>query len=262
MKDLAAEMTNRIISFSLFGDEKAYLDGAFANCDLANQIYPDWICRIYVSDEIEKSAIDKLKSLGAEIVVKRREAKYDGLLWRFLPAGDRDLDAMIVRDIDSRLSLREKAAVDDWLASGLPLHIIRDHPNHRRLIPAGLWGCRGNAVPDMRHLVDDHIRTKNINVWDTDANFLDHCVYPKFLGEMFVHSEFQYFTGENPKQIPVARSGDEYLGFPPGRGEVSSRRLRFFREKKGVGSTELPLPEHVLENATNHFRAPPTKQST
>ena len=34
------------------------------------------------------------------------------------------------RDLDSRFSAREVAAVDEWLSIGMPLHSIRDHPNH------------------------------------------------------------------------------------------------------------------------------------
>ncbi len=33
----------------------------------------------------------------------------------------------IVRDADSRLNVREKAAVDAWIASGRPFHVMRDH---------------------------------------------------------------------------------------------------------------------------------------
>lgn len=237
--------TKRIISFSLFGNEDAYIDGAFANCKLTNEIYPGWECRIYVSDRVSTLILNQLRAAGAKIVVMKQKAPYDGLLWRFLPAADRDLDTLIVRDIDSRLGARERAAVDEWLASGLPLHIIRDHPNHRRLIPAGLWGCRGNAIPDMADLIDNFKRSLDLDVWDVDADFLDRYVYPKFIGNMFVHSEFQYFHGESPKPIPHQRGEDEYLGFPPNRGEISEQRRRLFRENRHLGLTEKPLPAWI-----------------
>eukprot|EP00804_Cyclotella_cryptica_P025471 CCRYP_011979-RB/>CCRYP_011979-RB protein AED:0.02 eAED:0.02 QI:717/1/1/1/1/1/2/1223/81 len=35
--------------------------------------------------------------------------------WRFLVALDPEVNAYIIRDIDSRLNLREKAAVFEWL---------------------------------------------------------------------------------------------------------------------------------------------------
>lgn len=44
----------------------------------------------------------------------------------------------ISRDTDSRLGLRESAAVDEWVKSGKMLHTMRDHPvGHTAPILAG-----------------------------------------------------------------------------------------------------------------------------
>merc|ERR1719431_1051297 len=48
-----------------------------------------------------------------------------GMVWRFLPMADPTVDIMISRDLDSRFSPREAAAVSDWLASDHPFHIMR-----------------------------------------------------------------------------------------------------------------------------------------
>mgnify|MGYP006292180853 FL=1 len=45
-----------------------------------------------------------------------------------------------MRDADSVLNIRERAAVDDWLASGAAFHVMRDHPVHCDLMLAGMGG--------------------------------------------------------------------------------------------------------------------------
>ena len=44
---------------------------------------------------------------------------------------DPSVSVMVSRDLDSRISSREQAVVEEWLGqSNLPFHIIRDHPGH------------------------------------------------------------------------------------------------------------------------------------
>ncbi len=183
----------RIVSYSLFGDGEDYYEGALANCALVREIYPGWTCRIYISDRLPNSVGDRLAATGAEVVVMEQKASYDGLFWRFLPAADNEVDAFVVRDADARLSKREKAAVDEWIASGKSLHIIRDHPVQKRLIPAGLWGCRGNAIPDMQDLLQKFGEANGFDNRAGDADFLEQCVYLRFPGDTHLHSAFVYF---------------------------------------------------------------------
>lgn len=45
------------------------------------------------------------------------------------------VDVFVSRDLDSFVSDREKAAVDDWLSnSDAVLHVMRDHPYHQAKI--------------------------------------------------------------------------------------------------------------------------------
>ena len=45
----------KIISFSLWGNNKGYYDGAVKNILLAQKIYPDWICRFYCANDAKKN---------------------------------------------------------------------------------------------------------------------------------------------------------------------------------------------------------------
>jgi hypothetical protein len=202
-------MRKRIISFSLFGDAPMYLQGAVRNARLAAKLYPTWTVRIFVSQEIPTSLIRQLRHEGAEIVHKQRVGLVDGTFWRFLPLADSSLDAVIIRDVDSRLSAREKTAVDEWLESGLRLHIMRDHPLHKVPILAGMWGGRGGCVPDIAKQIQDW------KLWGkkgSDQDFLRDIIYPRFVTDSLIHSEFFQYEGESVFPFPAKREGGDHIG--------------------------------------------------
>ena len=59
-----------------------------------------------------------------------------------------------VRDVDNRLNHREHRAVDEWIASGVPFHLMRDHLWHQRPILAYSFGGLRNVSPGMRGAIE------------------------------------------------------------------------------------------------------------
>ena len=53
---------------------------------------------------------------------------------------------MVSRDLDSRITAREAAAVADWLASDKAFHFMRDHPAHSIEILGSGWGVRQSPL--------------------------------------------------------------------------------------------------------------------
>ena len=51
----------KIISFSLWGNNRKYLNGAIENCKLAQTIYPDWISYYYLDSIAEEILPELLK---------------------------------------------------------------------------------------------------------------------------------------------------------------------------------------------------------
>ena len=62
--------------------------------------------------------------------------------WRFFPTLDPQVDIYLCRDLDSRPSQREVAAVREWLRSGLAIHSMRDNPAHDTPLLGASWGAR------------------------------------------------------------------------------------------------------------------------
>jgi len=202
-------MKKRLVSFSLFGSSPLYLQGAIRNAHLIHRVYPGWVARFYVSQEIPESVVRQLEAADAEVVRKERVGLIDGMFWRFLPASEPGLDAVIVRDVDSRLNLRESSAVKEWLDSGKRLHIMRDHPDHRVPILGGMWGCRGESIPDIQELIEAW------KLWakkGQDQDFLRDTVYLRFCNDSLVHSDFYYYQGEQRRPFPLRRPFGEFVG--------------------------------------------------
>jgi hypothetical protein len=127
------------------------------------------------------------------------------MFWRFLPASEKGVQVMISRDTDSRLNIREKAAVDEWLASDKKFHIMRDHPHHRYPILGGMWGAKEGAIKDMEQLIEDFAQE---DAYGTDYKFFAELIFPKLESDsVMIHDEF--FGGQ---PFPVKRNGYEFVG--------------------------------------------------
>jgi hypothetical protein len=153
-----------IIVYALWGDGVIYWEGAVKNIELAQKFYPGWICRFYIDKNSKKELIDTIKGDNVEVILMEPtlysynniSSRFDhsGLFWRFLALSDTDVNVVLSRDCDSRISLRDEIAVNEWIESDKSFHIIRDHPiGHGWPINAGMWGAKGGSVEDFRGLM-------------------------------------------------------------------------------------------------------------
>lgn len=200
----------KLICFSLWSDIPKYCQGAIENLKLAQEIYPGWICRFYCGESVPGNYLTELSAIGScEIVHMAEDGDWRGMFWRFAPAAEDDVEVMLSRDCDSRLSMREKVAVDEWLNSGYGFHIMRDHPFHGAKILGGMWGVKHGVLPQMKELIR---RFPSENRWQTDQDFLARDIYPRVFTNAMVHDNFRFMAAEEPVEFPVAREGYEFVG--------------------------------------------------
>jgi hypothetical protein len=152
----------------------------------AASLYPGWTCRFYVDDTVPKPVRDKLTAAGAQVQMMTRKNTFDGLFWRFLPINDGHTRHFLVRDADSVINLREKAAVDEWLASGKAFHVMRDWWTHTEVMLAGLWGGVGGALPPVTDLLQD-FKSPSLANWHLDQWFLRQMVWPTARQSCLIH---------------------------------------------------------------------------
>jgi protein O-GlcNAc transferase len=195
----------KVISFSLWGDNPIYTEGAIRNADLAQELYPDWVCWYFVGQSVPKETVAELKRRNnTQVISMEEEGDWSGMFWRFYPASDPRVEVMVSRDTDSRLSRREKEAVNEWLRSGKSFHIMRDHPYHGTPILGGMWGVKFPKLKDLTKWIDSYTKGE---FWQVDQNFLKEVVYDEVREDCIVHDEFF----EN-RPFPSKREGKEFVG--------------------------------------------------
>jgi hypothetical protein len=201
----------RIISFSLWGDNPKYTIGAIRNAELAKLYYPGWICRFYIGKSTPEEIIQKLESFdNTEVLRMNLDGDLSGTFWRFYSIFDTEYSIMICRDTDSRLSTREKYAVDEWASSEFGFHIMRDHPCHGNLIMAGMWGIKHDVIPNFKDLIISFDR-RSENIRGTDQIFLWEKVYPVIKNNCMVHDEI-FNINEVRRNFPSPRIDYEFVG--------------------------------------------------
>ena len=209
----------KIVSFSLWGSNEGYCQGAIENAELAPKIYPGWTCRFYVDPIVPRKVVTRLLDLGAEIVYREESIDNLGLYWRFGPMfDDKMVDRFIVRDTDSRLNVREAQAVKEWEDSGMLFHIIRDNNEHNIKILGGTWGSKAGIIPHFKMLMDSwisgiqpDIRNPRGIYHGTDQIFLSTIIWPFIENCHIAHDNYFKFTGrEKPLTVKLKRDG--YIG--------------------------------------------------
>lgn len=188
------DRSKNIIAFSLWGDDPVYTHGAIVNAQMAPNIYPSWQCRFYCDDSVPAPIRNELKRLGSDVRLIEDAGLNDlKTIWRFLVADDPNVDRFICRDTDSRLNSQEAVAVDAWIKSGKPFHMMRDHIYHMEVMLAGLWGGVTGLLPNVRELANTALGYSR-NRWN-DQEFLRDVIWPMIRNRACVHDSVYQFRG-------------------------------------------------------------------
>jgi len=133
---------------------RKYFLGIKENLELIRKFYPGWTMRLYYQvNEYQGDVMKQLCELACnnmelDICDATTNSKLGNaailypLIWRFLPVIDRQVDYFLSRDLDSRISEREVACVDEFLKSESLIHVMRDHPAHGASMLGGTWGAK------------------------------------------------------------------------------------------------------------------------
>jgi hypothetical protein len=192
-----------VISFGLYGADPKYTQGMIRNAELASKYFPGWVVRAYTDGSSPQAVYDRIRALGGEIVViEGVGGGIAGMFWRFLVADDATVDRYIVRDSDSRLNLRERFAVQEWIDSGKAIHSIRDHPNHERPLNGGMWGGVKGAIPDMAGKVKGY---GNRHTYGGDLDFLGDLIWPLVKHDQISHDAYSCAKFPNSRSFPTQR---------------------------------------------------------
>jgi hypothetical protein len=180
----------KVFSFSLFGTDQKYFNGALAMADQAAQMFPSYECWFYVHKAVPESFISMLsKQYNVRVIIKDEDLNTSRpLMWRFEAIDHPDCEVMMPRDTDTRFYLREKFAIQEWLESNKTLHIMRDSPFHTDLMMAGMFGVR-----KFNFCWTDAIKIWPQSGYNYDQIFLKTVIYPLLNNSIFVHDSFNNY---------------------------------------------------------------------
>jgi hypothetical protein len=217
-----------VISTSLYGGDIRYTGGAIRNAEIFTSIFPGWELRFYIKDvsSVPGNVITELKNLGAIIHPVPDDSIGFGMNWRFIVADDPTVEVFICRDADSRVSLRDRYAIDDWLKEGddKPFHVVRDHPSHAALpIMGGTWGARRSGFVNrmgttLTNLLSNYVATSGDGKeYMADINFLSNKIWPAMLQHGVIqHDSHSCQAGHHGpgagRAWPRPRAGTEHVG--------------------------------------------------
>jgi hypothetical protein len=199
----------KLISMSLYGNNPMYNDGEIINAQLVPEIYPGWKMRVYCDDDV--TCKGELEELDCEVVEVEESQNHSGMFWRFLAAWDPDVSRVIFRDCDSRLNVKEAAAVKAWEESGLLCHAMHDHLHHRNMpLLGGMWGIR---VPCLPEKIKEDILLLGIRPQRRvrDMKYLNQYVYPLIKHSILRHSSY-VLNKWTWKPFPVHPRYDGFVG--------------------------------------------------
>jgi hypothetical protein len=199
----------KVISFSLWGNKSIYLVGSIRQIKLAKEFYPDFQCWFYVHEEtVPKQTIEQLKQFdNVRIIYKSGDlTTVKPMMWRFESIDYPDVEVNLSRDVDTKILLREKLAVDEWLKSEFVCHIMRDHPWHLFPIQGGMFGMKKSIV-NWSEKINEFVQQSN---YSYDQHFLKNIIYPIFKDNCMIHASFNKIEGDKCRDFPIGFEEDDY----------------------------------------------------
>lgn len=216
---------SKIISISVWGDNPSYSIGAIKNSKIAKELFPDWICRIFVDKSVPTNYIDEMSTLSNVELAQVDDKSIFGAFWRFYSMFQSDDDIVISRDSDSRLSEREFRCIDEWIKSDKKFSIIRDHYSHYDWpILAGMWGMKGKLDDSILDLMEKYAQH---HFYTSDQIFLKDVIWEKAKKDSLIHGFLEI------EWMMKSRNKDHFIGQgynendePLYSGEMSGERIR------------------------------------
>jgi len=225
----AFKARQNVLSFSLYGASARYTTGAIENAKLHKVVYPGWVMLVYHDASVPAQILSTLKSYAVQLY-DMSNSSMNKMSWRFKAGSHPDTERFCCRDIDARLSLREKLAVNEWIESGKRYHVMRDHPSHSwYAMSGGMWCASSAAFPFIaRHLNE----TSSTNAYLDDMNWLNQRIWKNAVKDVLQHDSFscEKFGGGLP--FPSLRIGWQHVGSVYINGEMRQGDVDILKKVK------------------------------
>eukprot|EP00095_Tigriopus_kingsejongensis_P001170 maker-scaffold415_size178368-snap-gene-0.26 protein:Tk01170 transcript:maker-scaffold415_size178368-snap-gene-0.26-mRNA-1 annotation:"hypothetical protein DAPPUDRAFT_96285" len=215
----------RVISYSIFGPLQGggYFSGILENLRGIRKLYPGYVMRLYHNASHSDTGFQELCDIychsdSLDLCHVHSIDQYPGInnmfgmLWRFAPLADPTVSEFHSRDLDSRISEREVAAVKDWHNTG-----------------RGMFGAK----------ITEHNFAVTKNIWEKiytkakggmgqkgyDQVLLTQCFWYPAQSSLVIHDSFlcNTFVNQNTRPFPTQRIPDKPFNFVGSNGGQINR---------------------------------------
>jgi hypothetical protein len=207
-----------------------------ANVRLSQLYFPEWLTRIYTFNlseqqirqliDLDPRRVEVVKCHDGSVMNKLDNARR--MISRFLVVDDPTVEYAIVRDVDSRPSIRDLLAINEWISSGLAFHTIRDHRYHSVAVMGGMFGMKRGLFESsnttMTNIVkkafEDYPTQKIPGITQDDQNFLAKYIWPVVKDHAMDHDmdgglRCRRFGSKVCRRFPIGGRDDEsHIGYP------------------------------------------------
>lgn len=199
-----------VVSFSLWGSSKLYCVGALQNIHLVHKYYPGWIPRFYVAENCPVLHDLKVEASlnNCEVVIKpptgfvwgstvnvkeHQDPSHINMVWRYEAVFDSDVDTVIFRDTDSRVSARDADSVFEWMNRVDIGHAIYEREVHH---------SNGGVMPGMSGLKSFFFKNQKDNYYKSLEEFkLFYSIEGYRRGVRLVHFDIHWFNNAFFRQL-------------------------------------------------------------
>ena len=212
---------------SLYGNSTENTSGALRNAQLLPIYFPGWTLHFYVPTQaqaqqkhvIPLNILKKLNRAGAKTIeVSPPTVTFPPELYSWLALDDIKLDYVLIRNVTSRLSDRDKKVVQEWMNTQTIFHCIRDHPAfvNVSIIP-GAFGAKPNPLSNiLKQPVFDILNnsTPSSNHYIFQLRVLENAIWPRVKNYSLCHDSVSCNKWPNTLKFSIKRQKIKKLQTP------------------------------------------------
>jgi hypothetical protein len=211
----------KIFSFCIYGTDMKYYYGLKENCDIINELYPEYHIYIYYGLTHLSELLNHLFNTYKNIhLIQTNKDGVINTLYRYKPLILDDIESVIIRDTDSEVNERDRYCINDFIKStdGACVQVIRDHYWHKSRIMGGLSHfinkdyCFTQIKEELLKIFEDINEGFNNIQYGFEEIILSNCIYPIIKDTLMVYSNICVFEGEKYKCIDFLNNGINFCG--------------------------------------------------
>ena len=215
-------MMKKVISLCLFAPVRGHSTGLDREDNLLwysrylplviigyRALFPDfevWLHSNLPLESVKDGGVTKWSAENSVIKyihVKRDDPMCLAMLWRLMPLFDDSVEYVFCRDVDAMPRVKDRKAVEAFIASKYVVHAILDRPAHAGLM-GGMGGFFASKIREMlpeKSWLEYASKPLDWAKHGADQVFLDHHLWRPLVGRKLMHDFIVRPSTANPTRV-------------------------------------------------------------